>query len=189
MWKALQHPNVLPLIGAMMQMSEGHFAMISEWMVNGNIGDFVKAHPDVNRITLVSLRFESPYFRSVYSSKNSQLEGVAKGLIHIHDQGMVHGDLKGVRARLLALCFRLIHLNFYHEGEHTDRSDWQSPPLRLWASDDQLGPRESQGFKFGPTKWYNEVDEPGAFRSGTVWARGFSSNQVLRLLCTWDGDI
>ena len=26
-----------------------------------------------------------------------QLEGVAKGLIYIHDQGMIHADLKGVR--------------------------------------------------------------------------------------------
>jgi len=29
------------------------FAMISEWMVNGNIIEFVKAHRDVNRFELV----------------------------------------------------------------------------------------------------------------------------------------
>jgi hypothetical protein len=51
MWKTLQHPNVLPLIGVM--MSETQFATISDWMVNGNINDFVKAHPDVNRLELV----------------------------------------------------------------------------------------------------------------------------------------
>jgi serine/threonine protein kinase len=95
MWKTLQHPNVLALIGVM--MSEAHFAMISEWMVNGNINDFVKARPDVNRIALVSLRLKSPCFGSVYNPQNSQLEGVAKGLIHIHSQGMTHGDLRGVR--------------------------------------------------------------------------------------------
>ena len=40
-------------------MSETQFAMISDWMVHGNINDFVKAHPDVNRLELVcfSLRF------------------------------------------------------------------------------------------------------------------------------------
>jgi serine/threonine protein kinase len=94
MWKALHHPNVLPLVGVM--MSGARFAMISEWMVNGNISDFVKARPDVNRIALVGLRLKSPG-RSPYNSKNSQLEGVAKGLMHIHDQGMAHGDLRGVR--------------------------------------------------------------------------------------------
>jgi len=51
MWKALQHPNVMPLIGAM--MTETRFAMISEWMVNGNINQFVKAHPHVDRLGLV----------------------------------------------------------------------------------------------------------------------------------------
>jgi hypothetical protein len=50
-WKTLRHPNVLPLIGVM--MSETQFAMISDWMVNGNINDFVRAHPDANRLGLV----------------------------------------------------------------------------------------------------------------------------------------
>jgi len=50
-WRALQHPNVLPLIGVM--ISEAQFAMISEWMVNGNANDFVKAHPNTNRLKLV----------------------------------------------------------------------------------------------------------------------------------------
>ena len=36
-------------------MSETQFAMISDWMVDGNINDFVKAHPDVNRLELVGL--------------------------------------------------------------------------------------------------------------------------------------
>ena len=50
-WKTLRHPNVLPLVGVI--MSETQFAMISDWMVNGNINDFVKAHPDTNRLELV----------------------------------------------------------------------------------------------------------------------------------------
>ena len=36
-------------------MSETHFAMVSDWMVNGNINDFVKARPDANRLDLVGL--------------------------------------------------------------------------------------------------------------------------------------
>ena len=50
-WKTLQHPNVLPLIGVM--MTETQFAMISEWMIYGNINEFVKARPDVGRVGLV----------------------------------------------------------------------------------------------------------------------------------------
>ena len=54
-WKSLQHPNILPLIGV--TMSETKFAMISDWMVNGNINDFVKMHPDANRLELVGFSF------------------------------------------------------------------------------------------------------------------------------------
>ena len=34
-------------------MSGTQFAMVSDWMVNGNINDFVKTHPDANRLELV----------------------------------------------------------------------------------------------------------------------------------------
>ena len=34
-------------------MSETRFAMISDWMANGNINSFVKTHPNANRLELV----------------------------------------------------------------------------------------------------------------------------------------
>ena len=34
-------------------MSDTQFAMVSEWMVNGNINQFVKAHLDANWLELV----------------------------------------------------------------------------------------------------------------------------------------
>ena len=52
MWKALQHPNVLLLVGAMMTKTQ--FTMVSEWMPNGNINKFAEAHPGVDRLRLVS---------------------------------------------------------------------------------------------------------------------------------------
>ena len=50
-WNALRHPNVLPLLGA--TISGNQFAMVSEWMVNGNVNEFIKAHGDANRFELV----------------------------------------------------------------------------------------------------------------------------------------
>jgi hypothetical protein len=35
-------------------MSENRFAMVSKWMPNGDINQFVKAHEGVNRFELVS---------------------------------------------------------------------------------------------------------------------------------------
>jgi len=62
-WKALNHPNVLPLLGVI--MTEDRLAMVSEWMVNGNINQFVKAHWDANRFELVS-----PPFKLLQSSSD-----------------------------------------------------------------------------------------------------------------------
>jgi len=61
-WKTLRHPNVLPLIGV--TMSETRFEMVSDWMVNGNINEFVRAHPDANLLELVGFSSRvtlSPY--------------------------------------------------------------------------------------------------------------------------------
>ena len=96
MWGFLRHPNVLPLMGAL--MSEDWFAMVSEWMPNGNINQFTKTHPEANRPRLVRPPFATllPSFQQL---KSLQLEGVTKGLIYLHSNGMVHGDLKGVSFR------------------------------------------------------------------------------------------
>ena len=56
-WKSLRHPNVLSLIGV--TMTEVHFAMISEWMANGNINEFVKANPDADQLGLVRSSFNA----------------------------------------------------------------------------------------------------------------------------------
>ena len=56
MWKFLRHPNVLPLIGV--TMSKNRFAMASDWMTNGHIREFVKTHPDADRLGLVGFPFK-----------------------------------------------------------------------------------------------------------------------------------
>jgi len=72
-WRALRHENVVPLIGV--TMADNKFVMVSEWMAKGDIMKFTKEGTNVDRLGL--------------------LEDVTKGLIYMHDQGMIHGDLKG----------------------------------------------------------------------------------------------
>ena len=55
-WKALCHPNVLPLLGV--TMSETRFMMVSEWMVNGDISEFVNANINADWPRLVSFSFK-----------------------------------------------------------------------------------------------------------------------------------
>ncbi|KAF9645424.1 kinase-like protein [Thelephora ganbajun] len=72
-WRALRHPNVLPLLGV--TMTKECVVTVSEWMKNGNINEFVEANTDADRLGL--------------------LRGVTNGLMYLHDQGIIHGNLRG----------------------------------------------------------------------------------------------
>lgn len=52
-WKHLQHPNILPLLGA--TIGENKLSLISEWMDQGNIVQYLRRGEqlEVNRIELV----------------------------------------------------------------------------------------------------------------------------------------
>ena len=54
-WGALRHPNVLPLLGV--TMTGTRFTIVSEWLVNGDINQFVKANFDADRLGLVRFSF------------------------------------------------------------------------------------------------------------------------------------
>lgn len=48
-WKWLQHENILPFVGVTRE-----FAIVSDFMENGNIMGFIAEHPHHNRLHLVS---------------------------------------------------------------------------------------------------------------------------------------
>jgi len=77
-------------------VGEYQFALVSEWMDNGNINDFIERDRNVNRVELVRphLTAQEPH------SRNIQLVDVANGLKYMHNLRVVHGDLKGVRTLL-----------------------------------------------------------------------------------------
>ena len=70
-WNALHHPNVLPLLGVM--MGDSQFAMVSEWMGNGNINEFIKAHRDVNQFELVKSYPHRPHLPLIVLSDSSKM--------------------------------------------------------------------------------------------------------------------
>ena len=45
-------------------MTGVQFVMVSEWMENGNINEFLKVHPDANRLALVGFLFTVHYLNS-----------------------------------------------------------------------------------------------------------------------------
>lgn len=60
-WKRLWHPNIVPFLG----VTDGPapFTMVSEWMPNGNVRQYVVEHPEVDRLQLVR-HFTPPSYRT-----------------------------------------------------------------------------------------------------------------------------
>ena len=64
LWKSLNHPNVLGLIGVCPWdgTPDARLTMVSEWMPNGNISEYIKRN-DSQRLQLV--REDSSWLRTV----------------------------------------------------------------------------------------------------------------------------
>ena len=50
MWKLLEHPNIVPLLG----ITPTPLQIISEWMPGGNLVEYTNKCPDANRCGLAS---------------------------------------------------------------------------------------------------------------------------------------
>ncbi|KXN87300.1 Serine/threonine-protein kinase HT1 [Leucoagaricus sp. SymC.cos] len=74
LWSQLSHPNVLPFYG--IYCPDGNqVALVSPWMEEGNICDYLKRNPAVPRLPLVL--------------------DILEGLSYLHQNSVVHSDLKG----------------------------------------------------------------------------------------------
>ncbi|KAG6812133.1 hypothetical protein H0H92_004248 [Tricholoma furcatifolium] len=73
LWEQLRHPNILPFYGV--YRYKGMPSLVAPWMVNGDIQGYLKHHKKSNR---VALAFD-----------------VVQGLQFLHENSIVHGDLKG----------------------------------------------------------------------------------------------
>jgi hypothetical protein len=51
MWKRLTHPNVLPLLGVTLAPLQ----LVSNWMTDGDLLDYIKKHSDADRLGLVGV--------------------------------------------------------------------------------------------------------------------------------------
>jgi serine/threonine protein kinase len=90
-WKRLEHPNVVPLLG----ITPAPLQLISEWMPGGGLPEYIKKTPNADRLGLVR------FFRLFVTARlpRYQLSDVARGLSYLHSRSVVHGGLKGVRGR------------------------------------------------------------------------------------------
>ncbi|KAL4248641.1 EKC/KEOPS complex subunit BUD32 [Abortiporus biennis] len=86
LWKNLMHRHVLPFYGIDRTTFKGHLSMVLPWMEHQNI---------IHTIDIVRRQWgftkEKFYFRVI-----RWLQEIAQGLAYLHDQGIVHADLRGL---------------------------------------------------------------------------------------------
>ncbi|KAG8903246.1 hypothetical protein FRB99_003563 [Tulasnella sp. 403] len=71
-WENLSHERILPFLGVGTD-SKLNLYLVSPWMVNGSLWDYVRTNPTCDR-----LKF---------------LRDVAEALVYLHGRGIVHGDV------------------------------------------------------------------------------------------------
>ena len=88
------------MFGVSISTDPPSFRIVSDWMRNGNVIEYTRSNPGVNRLQLVSLLADL-IVNSVLTILNGpQLSEVASGVTYLHEFGIVHGDLKGVLSNI-----------------------------------------------------------------------------------------
>jgi len=72
-WQRLNHPNVVPSLGAASDIAE--LCAVSPWMPGGDLLQYLQKRPEANRLAIMI--------------------GAADGLSYLHFNDVIHGDLKG----------------------------------------------------------------------------------------------
>ncbi|KAF9254762.1 kinase-like protein, partial [Marasmius fiardii PR-910] len=75
LWTQLNHPNLLPFLGVNTTQFPGKLALVSPWMVNGQITKFLEMNPNHDRLKVIS--------------------EIAASIMYLHSRNIVHGDIKG----------------------------------------------------------------------------------------------
>ncbi|KAH8080722.1 kinase-like domain-containing protein [Cristinia sonorae] len=78
-WQHLRHQHILPFLGVDINVFAPYHCMVSPWMENGNIMQCISSLSEKQ----VNLPF------------NRWIRQIAQGLAYLHDQHVVHGDLRG----------------------------------------------------------------------------------------------
>ncbi|TCD69106.1 hypothetical protein EIP91_008748 [Steccherinum ochraceum] len=90
LWRNLSHPNILQLLGIEQHLFKGTLCMVSPWMEHGSI-----------RHAIDRLKHQPEYQREdLFSRVQQWIIGMAEGLTYLHEEGLVHGDLRGANVLL-----------------------------------------------------------------------------------------
>ncbi|KAF9447734.1 kinase-like protein [Macrolepiota fuliginosa MF-IS2] len=94
LWGTLRHSNIVPFYG-IFYLDEAHtqLCLVSPWMKNSNIVDYLKGNSGAQRESLVCIHFFTTIPESL---TNPKIYDVALGLAYLQEQKLIHSDLKGM---------------------------------------------------------------------------------------------
>ena len=86
-WRGLDHPNLLPLLGASSTVGDPPWFFVSPYLKNGNMVSYLK-----------SLKAGSSW------DPRKMVYEIARGMEYLHKKGVLHGDLKVGELCLVIVC-------------------------------------------------------------------------------------
>ncbi|KAH7333806.1 kinase-like domain-containing protein [Rhizoctonia solani] len=123
-WLSHKHENILPVLG--FAVVRGDLAMVSPWMSNGCVTDYVTTNPGCDRVVLCSQ--------------------LARAIAYLHEHNVVHGDIKGANVlvsdsgtvKITDFGVSIMdHKEVEFSATSTSRGTqrWQAPEILLGESD------------------------------------------------------
>ncbi|KAG9221765.1 hypothetical protein CCMSSC00406_0006708 [Pleurotus cornucopiae] len=134
LWKRVQHKYVLPFLGIDGTTFSPSICLLSPWMINGTINDFMKENKD--------------------SLLKQHIFEIAEGLEHLHGHNIIHGDLRGANILMDADWHARIADFGLAALAETTFSDESSPGTGAvrWMAPELFEPFQGLGVESGRTK-------------------------------------
>ncbi|KAE9386447.1 kinase-like protein [Gymnopus androsaceus JB14] len=156
-WKSLNHPNVLRLYGASDPSQEVPWFLISPYMRNGSLPEYLKRLEwDGSMVSGASMVSEVCGDSSEPDLLRFMVQ-ISRAMEYMHSALVVHGDIKGanvlldndLRCVLADLgIVKIISQISYKNAKHAHGLRWQSPDLMAKHS---LLTKENNVYAFGVT--------------------------------------
>jgi serine/threonine protein kinase len=96
-WRQLRHPYITPFYGVCVDCFAPHMAIVTPWMPNGNLLQFLRRNDMVDRYRIVCNPSILSHYSSLQLLSSRQLIQIADALKFLHERSpkVIHGDVRG----------------------------------------------------------------------------------------------